>query len=129
MRTLTRARLRRSDRGHRQLPHVTLRLRLRGIKRQAALLDALARARGEHDVRVEGGVPASQEAALDLRVLRQAGLADALLRQGELLERRGERVLAGARVLLVQRLAAGQGRAGDGVGEGLGLGLRGGGCR
>lgn len=125
--TIPGAGLRRRDRRHRQLPHVALGLGLGGIQSQTTLLDTLPRAGGEHDVGVERGVPPGQEAALDLGILRQASLADALLSQGELLERRGERVFASACVLLVQRLAASQGGAGDGVGEGLGLGLRGGG--
>lgn len=89
-----------------KLPGGALDAGLDRIQRQAGLLDALARARGEREVGVERRVPPGQEAALDLGVLREAGLADALLRERVLLERRGQRVLAGARVLLVQGLAA-----------------------
>lgn len=116
--------LRGRDGGHGDLPRRALGLGLGGVQRQARLLDALARAGRKHDVGVEGRVPAGQEPALDLRILGQAGLADALFGQGELLEGRGQGVVAGAAVLLVEELAASQGSAGNGVGEGLGLGLR-----
>lgn len=67
--------------------------------------------------------------ALDLGVLGQAGLSDALAGEGVLLERGGEGVLAGVRVLLVQELRAGETGAGQGVAEGLGLRLSRGGSR
>ena len=106
-----------------EFPCGTLDARLDGVQVEAGLLDVLARASGKDQVRVQGRVPPGQEAALDLGVLGQAGLTHTLLRKGVLLESRGERVLAGARVLLVEGLAAGQAGAGDRVVEGLGLRL------
>ena len=106
-----------------KLPGSPLDAGLDGIERQPRLLHTLAGARGEREVGVERGIPPGQEAALDLGVLRETSLADALLRQGVLLEGRGQRVLAGAAVLLVQRLAARQAGAGEGVRKGLGLRL------
>lgn len=107
------------------LPGRALDAGLDGIEGQARLLDVLARAGGELEVGVEGRVPPGQEAALDLGVLGQAGLAHPLHRERVLLQRRGQRVLPGARVLLVQGLAARQAGAGDRVRERLGLRLRG----
>lgn len=94
---------------------------LNRVKHQAGVLNALARLGSKHQVGVESGVPASQEAGLDLRILSETGLANLLLSQGVLLKGIGERVLdLGA---LREGLRAGQGGAGDGVVEGLGLGL------
>lgn len=108
---------------HRQLPRGALCARLGGVERQARLFDIFARACGKHDVGVERRVPARQVAALNLGVLRKAGLADALLGEGKLFERRREGVLACSSVLLVQQLAAGERGARNGVGERLGLRL------
>lgn len=115
--------LRSRNSGHRQLPRGALCARLGGIERQARLFDIFARACSKHDVGVERRVPARQVAALDLGILRKAGLADALLCEGKLFERRRKRVIVCARVLLVQQLAAGERGARNGVGERLGLGL------
>lgn len=76
-----------------------LRLSLRRVQAQPRILDGLARALCKHQVRVQRGAPAGQEAALDLRVLDQARLADLLARNGVLLQRRRQRVLARARVV------------------------------
>ena len=111
-----------------KLPSVALDTRLDGIEGEAGLFNALASAGCKHQVGVEGGVPACQETALDLRILGQAGLAHALHGQGILLEGSSEGVLAGTGVLLVEALAAGKTGAGDGVRERLGLRLRAGGC-
>ena len=118
-----------ADAGDAQLPRRAPDARLDGVERQARLLDRLARARRKHEVGVERRVPARQEAALDLRVLRQPRLAHPLHRQRVLFERRRQRVLARARVLLVQRLAARQTGPRDGVRERLGLRLGRGRCR
>ncbi len=111
-----------------KLPGVALDTRLDGIEGQAGLLNVLASAGRKHQVGVEGGVPAGQETALDLRILGQAGLAHALHGQGILLEGSSEGILAGTGVLLVEALAAGKTGAGDGVRERLGLRLRAGRC-
>lgn len=111
--------------GGSHLPRVALDASLDGVEGQTGLLNILTRAGGELEVRVEGGVPPGQEAALDLGVLGQARLAHALHRQGIFLQGGSQRVLTGAGVLLVQRLAASQAGAGDRVGEGLGLRLGG----
>lgn len=110
-------------RGAGQLPGGALGAGLDRVEGEAGLLDVLARARREHQVRVERRVPAGEEPALDLGVLREAGLADALASQGVLLQRRRERVLARPRVLLVQELRARQARARERVVERLGLRL------
>jgi hypothetical protein len=94
---------------------------LDGVKHQAGVLHILARLSSEHQVGVEGGIPAGQEAGLDLSILGQTSLANLLLGQSILLQCSGKRVLAlGA---LRERLGAGQGGTGDRVVEGLGLGL------
>ena len=94
---------------------------LNRVKHQAGILNVLARLSSEHEVGVKGGVPASQEAGLDLSVLSKTGLADLLLSQSILLQSSGKRVLTlGA---LREGLRAGQGSAGNGVVEGFGLGL------
>jgi hypothetical protein len=94
---------------------------LDGVKHQAGVLHILARLSSEHQVGVEGGIPAGQEARLDLSILGQTSLANLLLGQSILLQCSGKRVLAlGA---LRERLGAGQGGTGDRVVEGLGLGL------
>jgi len=107
----------------RKLPCGALGPGLGGIEGQPGLLDILAGAGSEHQVRVQCGIPPSEVAALDLGILRQPGLADALHGQRILLQSRGEGVLAGAGVLLVQSLAASQRSSGDGVRERLGLRL------
>ena len=109
-----------------ELPRGALDASLDGVEGETGLLDALAGARGEVQVRVESCVPSGKESALDLGVLREAGLAYALHGEGIFLEGRGQGILARTGVLLVQGLAAGQTGAGDGVGEGLRLGLGGG---
>lgn len=111
-------------RGRGQLPCGTLGASLGSVQAQARVLNVLAGACGKQQVSVERRVPAGQEAALNLVVLSQASLAHALLSQGVLLKRRGQGVLAGICVCLVQRLAAGQRCASNGVREGLGLRLR-----
>lgn len=105
------------------LEGVALGVRLDGVQRQAGLFDVLSGAGGEHDVGVERRVPAGQEAALNLRVLGQTSLADALHGEGVLLESGGQGVLASASMVLVQGLAASQAGAGNGMAKGLGLGL------
>lgn len=96
---------------------------LDGVEREPGVLDVLASLGREHQVGVEGGVPARQETGLDLGVLGQTGLAHLLLGQSVLLQRRGERVLAlGA---LDQGLGAGERGARDRMVEGLGLRLGG----
>ena len=94
------------------------------VQRETGVLNVLAGLGGEHQVGVEGGVPASQEARLDLGILGQTSLANLLLGQGVLLQGGGERVLAlGA---LNQGLGAGKRGAGDRMVESLGLRLSGG---
>ena len=106
----------------------TLGVGLGGIKVQARVLDGLAGACRKHDVGVQSGAPAGQEPALDLSILRQPGLADLLAGDGKLLESSGKRILASARLLTGKHVGAVQRSAGDGMAEGLGLGLRGGRC-
>lgn len=62
----------------RQSPGGTLDARLDGVKVQTGLLDVLTGASSELEVGVESGIPSSEEAALDLRVLSEASLANAL---------------------------------------------------
>lgn len=57
--------------------------------------------------------------------MRQTGLTNTLLGQSILLQSGSERVLASAGVLLVEQLGAGQAGTGNGMVEGLRLGLRG----
>lgn len=93
------------------------------VKHQAGILNVLARLSSEHQVGVEGGVPAGQEAGLDLSILGETSLANLLLGQSILLQGSCKRVLAlGA---LRECLGAGEGGTGDRVVEGLGLGLSG----
>lgn len=106
-----------------QLEGGALGVGLDGIERESGVLNVLSGAGGEHDVGVESRVPAGKEAALDLRVLGETGLADTLHGQGIFLEGGGQRVLASTGVVLVQGLAASQTGTSDGVAEGLGLGL------
>lgn len=94
---------------------------LDGVKHQAGVLNILARLSSEHQVGVEGGVPAGEEAGLDLSILGQASLANLLLCQSILLQCSCKRVLTlGA---LRECLGAGKGGTGDRVVEGLRLGL------
>lgn len=83
---IPRALLCRSNRRHRQLPNAALGLGLRSVEGQSRLFDTLACPGSKHNVRVQGGVPSSQETALNLRILRQPGLANALLCQSKLLK-------------------------------------------
>lgn len=112
----------------RELEDATLSPRLRRIKQKSRVLDAPARPRSEHQVGVKGSVPSRQKASLNLCILRESGLSNLLAGKGILLKRGSERILAGAGVLLLEELAAGQGGAGNGVGEGLGLRLGDGRC-
>jgi hypothetical protein len=107
----------------RQIEDGPLRARLGRIETQSRVLDGLARARRKLDIRVQRRAPARQEAALNLRVLSEPRLAHLLARDGVLLERGGERVFAGRRLLLGEQVRGVESGAGDGVGEGLGLGL------
>lgn len=79
---------------------------------------------------VESCAPAGEEAGLDLLVLVEAGFADLLLRDGELLEALRQRVGLGGALRRGGRdvLRAGESGAGDCVREGFGLGFGGGGC-
>jgi len=106
-----------------ELPSGSLDASSNSIKRQTGLLDTLASARGKVDIGVEGRIPPSQETALDLCILGQTGLADALHSERILLKRRGQRILAGTGMLLMQRLAAGKTGPGDRMGKRLRLGL------
>jgi hypothetical protein len=96
------------------------------VQSKTGVLNVLAGLGGEHQVGVEGSVPASQEARLDLGILGQTSFADLLLSKSVLLQRSGERVLALA--ALHKGLGAGERGAGDRMVERLGLGLRGGRC-
>ena len=96
---------------------------LHRVKHQTGILNILARLGGEHEIGVEGGVPASQETGLDLSILSETGLADLLLGQSILLQRIGERVLTLS--ALCEGLRTGKRSAGDGMVESLGLGLGG----
>ena len=107
-------------------PHATLRLGLRRVQAQPRILHRPPRPRREHDVGVQRRRPAAEEAALDLRVLRQPRLAHLLRRQRVLLQRGRERVLlraAAAGVRRVQRLRARQRRPRQRVADRLGLRL------
>lgn len=106
------------------LPGCALDPRLDRVQGEAGPLDVPARARGEHQVGVQCGTPASQEPALNLGILRETSLADTFLGQRILLQSRGERVLARPGVLLVEQLGAGQAGTGNGMVECLRLGLR-----
>lgn len=108
-----------------KLESVALDAGLDSIERQSGVLDILAGASRKHDVGVERRVPASKEAALDLGVLGDAGLSNALHGEGVLLEGSGQRVFASTSVVLVQGLATSQTGAGNGMAEGLRLGLGG----
>lgn len=91
------------------------------VKHQAGVLNILARLSSEHQVSVKGGVPAGQEAGLDLSILGETSLANLLLGQSILFQGSCKRVLTlGA---LRECLGAGEGGTGDRVVEGLGLGL------
>lgn len=107
----------------RQRKGAALGIRLCGIEAQARVLDGLAGAGRELDVGVERGAPAGEEAALDLGVLGQAGLADLLAGDGVLLEARGKRVLARARLLRGEHVRGIERGARNGVAERLGLRL------
>lgn len=98
---------------------------LNGIQGESRLLDVLAGAGSEVNVSVQGGVPASEETALDLGVLGESGLSDTLHGEGVLLEGSGQGILASTGVVLVQDLATGQTSTGNGMAEGLGLRLSG----
>lgn len=116
---------------------------LDGIQTEPGVLHGAARARREHDISIERGAPSGQEPRLDLVVLREPGLAHALLGERVLLQPGGQRVLGGAGPggggverlgarergagqRVVERLGLRLGRGGSGEG-GLGLGGRGGG--
>lgn len=106
-----------------KLPGGALDTGLDSIQSQPGLLDRLAGAGRKGDVGVQGGVPPSQEAALNLGVLGEAGLSNTLHGERILLERSSKRILTGGGVLLVESLGAGQRSAGDSMMEGLGLRL------
>lgn len=108
------------------LPGRALDTRLDRVQGQASPLDVPACARGEHQVGVQRGTPASQEPALNLGILRETSLADTFRGQRILLQSRGQRVLARPRVLLVEQLGAGQAGTCNGMVKCLRLGLRGG---
>lgn len=91
------------------------------IKREARILHIATGLCCEAQVRVEGGVPSRQEARLNLSVLRQTSLADLLRRQGELLQRSGQGILAGG--VLSNQLRSCQRRTSNGMAERLGLRL------
>ena len=93
------------------------------IQHKPGILNVLTRLGRKHQVGVERRVPASQEPRLDLSILRQTGLAHLLRSQGVFLQRVRQGVFAGS--TLGQGLRSSQGGAGNGVVEGLGLGLRG----
>lgn len=108
-----------------ELESRTLDMGLDGIQIKSGLLNVLACSRSELQVGVQGGIPASKETALDLGVLAKASLANSFHCERILLEGSGQGILASSGVMLVEDLAAGQTGAGDGMVEGLGLGLRG----
>jgi hypothetical protein len=93
------------------------------IQAQPRVLDCLASTCSELDVGVERGAPAGQEAALDLGVLGQSGLADLLAGNCILLEGGSKGVLTGAGLLRGEHVRRVEGGAGDGMVERLGLGL------
>ena len=101
--------------------------RLGRVEPQPRALDALARALGELELRVERRRPARQEARLHRRVLPEPRLAHLLLRDGVLLQRRRQRLLgAGLLGFLadgLEGLRAGERGARHGVVERLGLRL------
>ena len=103
--------------------------RFGSIERKAGVLDGGARFVCALEALVQGCAPAGQEAALDLLVLVEAGLADLLLCDSELLQALRERVWLGG--ALGRRgcdvLGAGEGGACDCVRKGLGLRFGGGG--
>lgn len=110
-----------------QIVQVTMRSGLlRGldrIKRKARVLHITTSFGSEAQVRVEGSVPPCQEARLNLSVLRQTSLANLFRRQGELLQRSGQGILAGG--VLGDQLRSRQRRTSNGMAEGLGLRLGG----
>lgn len=108
-----------------ELEGVALGVCLDRIKRKPGLLNILTSTGREVEVGVQGGVPTGEEAALDLGVLRETSLANALGSECVLLESSSQGILASASVVLVQHLTACQAGAGDGVAEGLGLRFRG----
>ena len=116
---------------HRQvlLSLPTLSLGLCSIKPQPCILHAPPRPGRKHQIRIQRRAPTRQEPLLDLPILRQAGFSHLLARQRISLQSGSERVLSArrGRVGLDEQLAAGEGGASDGVGEGFGLGLRAGG--
>lgn len=89
------------------------------VEHEPGILHVLARLGRKHQVGVQGGVPASQEARLDLSVLRQTGLAHLLGSERVLLERGRQRVLTG--MDLCQGLRSSQRGARDGMVKRLGL--------
>lgn len=93
------------------------------IQHKPGILNVLTRLGRKHQVGVERRVPTSQEPRLDLSILRQTGLAHLLRSQGVFLQRVRQGVFTGS--TLGQSLRSSQGGAGNGVVEGLGLGLRG----
>lgn len=96
---------------------------LDGIQGKTGVLDVLASASSKGQVGVKGGVPASQESALNLSILGKTGLTNTLRGKRILLQSGRQRVLTGTGVVLVKQLAARQTGAGDGMAEGLGLRL------
>lgn len=94
------------------------------VESQARILNILPSLGSKHDVGVECCVPSSQKSGLNLGILAQASLANLLLGQSILLQRRSKRVLTFG--VLCQGLRARQRSARDGVVECLGLRLRGG---
>ena len=87
------------------------------IQRETSILDTLAGLGCEHQVGVQRRVPSSQEARLDLRILRQTRLADSLLGKSIFLQSSRKRIFAMA--ALRQGLRAGERSARDRVIEGF----------
>ena len=114
-----------TGRGATHLPGGALDAGLDGVECQTGLLDVLAGTRSKRDVGIKRGVPPGKEAALDLGILGKASFTNTLLDQSVLLEGSRQGVLASTGMLLMQRLAASQARAGDSMGKSLGLRLRG----
>lgn len=110
-----------------QMLNVALRSPLASLERiehQPRILDVFARLGRKHQVGVQGRVPPSQKAALDLSVLAQPGLADLLRRKGVFLQADGELIFT-VLVGLGEVVRASQSGAGNGMAKGFRLGLRG----
>lgn len=109
----------------RQSKRAILGLALCSIEAQPRILDASPGGCCELDLRVQCGAPASQIPCLNSRILSQTCLANFLFGNCELLESRGEGIFGRVCMIkAVESMGGGEGGAGHGMIEGLGLRLR-----